>query len=286
MPLVIDLDGGVLPLPGEERLSFGTWQEQLRFGCSIKTLDTFANALGDVLGDRRPCFIGSGDYHHLSYLRLRRIAETRSRLRVVVFDNHPDNMRYPFGIHCGSWVAHAAKLPGVERIDVVGIASSDVEGWHALENHIAPLRTGKLGYWCLGRKLSTLRGLGATQVFSFATPAALLAAFVPSMSDDCPIYLSIDKDVLSRTTVRTNWDQGEFGIDDLSTAIALLTPRLIGCDVVGEISCHAYRNRFKRLLTRLDGQSVPPAATMQEWQRGQQVVNRLILDWLAAYHPR
>lgn len=284
-PRVLDFDGSVLPLAGEDRIGLADWQEAIRFGCPLATLAALQRHLGAALDDGRPLFMGSGDFHHLSFLRLKRMASRERRLRVVVLDNHPDNMRYPFGIHCGSWVAHASRLPGVTRIDVLGIASADVVGWHALENRLSPLRTGKVHYWCLGRPLDVLRRLGAKGVQSFDTPGELLAAFATTL-DDRALYLSIDKDVLAPDVVRTNWDQGRFEAADLAAAIALVAPQLVGSDVVGEVSAYRYRSRFKRLLSGFDGQSMPPADELARWQCGHQEINCRILDWLGGSCPR
>lgn len=279
-PRILDFDGGVLPLVGEDRIDLADWQEAIRFGCALTTLDALESHLGDLLDDGRPLFMGSGDFHHVSFLRLRRMAGMERRLRVVVLDNHPDNMRYPFGIHCGSWVAHASRLSEVARIDVLGIGSADVAGWHALENRLSPLRSGKVYYWSLRRPLGVLQRLGAKGVQNFDTPAELLAAFATTL-DDRALYLSIDKDVLAPDVVRTNWDQGSFGAADLAAAIRLVAPRVVGSDVVGEASAYRYRSLRKRLLSRLDGQSILPTDELARWQRGQREINCQILESLA-----
>lgn len=284
-PRILDFDGSVLPLPGEHRIALSDWQEAIRFACGASTLAALESRLEDALDDGRPLFMGSGDFHHLTYLRLKRITARGRRVRVIVLDNHPDNMRYPFGIHCGSWVAPASRLAGVTRVDVLGICSPDVTGWHALENRLGPLRAGRVHYWCLDRPLVALRRLGARGVRSFRTPEALLAAFAATV-DDTAVYLSIDKDVLTPTLVHTNWDQGRFDAAHVEAAIRLLSPRLIGSDVVGDVSAYRYRNPFKRALSALDGQSVPPADELSRWQRGQQEVNCRILGWLSDSPPR
>jgi arginase family enzyme len=284
-PRVLDFDGGTLPLPGEDRIDLANWQEAIRFACTSSALAALEGHLGDLLDDGRPLFMGSGDFHHITYLRLRRLAGRQHGLRVVVLDNHPDNMRYPFGIHCGSWVAPASRLPRVTRIDVLGICSPDVVGWRALENRLSPLRAGRLHYWCIDRPLGTLRRLGARDVQSFGSPTELLAAFATTL-DDSALYLSIDKDVLAPDVVRTNWDQGRFAATDLAAAIELMAPHLIGSDVVGEVSAYRYRSRFKRLLSGLDGQSLPPPDPLLRWQHGQQEINCRILTWLGGSRPR
>lgn len=52
------------------------------------------------------------------------------------------------------------------------------------------------------------------------------------------VYISIDKDVLSRDFARTNWDQGEMTLDALFASIEriALCHRIIGIDVCGELS--------------------------------------------------
>ena len=57
-------------------------------------------------------------------------------------------------------------------------------------------------------------------------------------SDAHSVYISIDKDVLSRDYARTNWDQGDMTLDGLFSAIRdiSLKHRLIGVDVCGELT--------------------------------------------------
>src|SRR5947209_11698054 len=174
-PLILDFDNSVHAISGAERIALGDRQEAIRFGCSMAAL----RALGEDLPAAPPMvLLGSGDYHHVSYLLIERLRVRGTPVQVVVFDNHPDNMRYPFGIHCGSWVAHAARLPHVARIEVAGITSADVSGAHAIENRLRPLRSGKVRYWCIGRDLRALQRLGARRLRSFDSVDAMLDALL------------------------------------------------------------------------------------------------------------
>jgi len=296
--LILDFDQSVLPLPGAARLPLGEWQEAIRFGCTLKTLAKLqheislqqsfsspANILPDPAGaGKKSCpavFLGSGDYHHVSHLLIQRYARLGQSIQVVVLDNHPDNMRYPFGIHCGSWVNAVSRLPFVRCVHVLGITSTDVEIGHAWENHLQPLRAGKVRYWCVGRKLAWMRYLGIALSQSFESMTDLLCAFDRYFrSNPGPVYLSIDKDVLSSEEVHTNWDQGAMLLQDLGQAIGLLKLHIIGCDVTGEVSFHRYESRFKRLLSRLDAQPEVTAQELVEWQLEHQRVNRQLLAWL------
>ena len=179
-PVVLDLDASVGALPGEHRLPLAEWQEAVRFGCTLSMLRRFTAAIDPRLPARHgPVLLGSGDFHHLSWPLIERCAARRAprSLRVVVLDNHPDNMRFPFGVHCGSWVRRVARLPAVAQVHVLGITSGDI-GWrHAWENHWAPLRAGRLVYWSTGVDVAWARRLGLGQAFrSFASADALVDA--------------------------------------------------------------------------------------------------------------
>jgi len=225
--LILDFDGSVAPLEGAETISLRDREEEIRFGCRMRSLAALPDfGVADLV------FLGSGDFHHVTYTLISRIQRP---MQVVVFDNHPDNMRYPFGIHCGSWVAHVAKLPFVSRVHVAGITSADVERLHAFENHLGPLRSGKVVYWCAGRNMNALRRLGVRQSKSFESVGEMIAAMALPPE---PIYVSIDKDVLANDVVQTNWDQGLMRLDELESALGMLRGRIIAADVVGDVSSY------------------------------------------------
>jgi len=279
-PRILDFDGAVLPLPNERRIPLGDWQEAIRFGCSKKLFASLNMELGDFAeAARDTVFLGSGDYHHLSHLLISRYAKLGKPLQIVLFDNHPDNMRYPFGIHCGSWVWHVSRLPFVSQIHVLGITSKDVEAAHGWENHLRNLRSGKVRYWCVGRDLGWMHSVGITQSRSFDSTAAMLDAFSSeiTLSKD-PIYLTVDKDVLSPEDAHTNWDQGVMRLSELQSVIEMIQPRIIGSDVTGEVSVYQYQSRFKRLLSGLDGQTEIDGAELARWQAEHQAINQRMLQ--------
>ncbi len=291
-PLVLDFDRSVKPLTGEQRIDLHDRQEAIRFGCRMNVLDRLKNTFGDALAHQpnqpnqpnqpHVAFIGSGDFHHLSYLLIERYARLNRSIQVVVFDNHPDNMRYPFGIHCGSWVWHVSRLPFVSQVHVLGITSKDVEAAHGWENHLRNLYSGKVRYWCVGRDLGWMRLLGIKQSQSFAAIAPMLDAFSDYLASSTdPIYLTIDKDVLSVADAHTNWDQGVMRLSELEAAIGLIRHRLIGCDVTGDISVYSYQSRFKRFLSGIDGQPEIAEADLARWQVEQQAINLKLLQCLS-----
>ena len=282
-PLVLDFDASVQALPGEQRLALADWQESIRFGCRLKSLRTLDATLAPHINAMNgPVFMGSGDYHHVSFLLIERLQHLSEPVRVVVFDNHPDNMRYPFGIHCGSWVWHVSRLPHVASIEVLGITSTDVESGHAWENHLRPLRQNKVRYGCVGRDVGLLQKLGGHGAQSYATTTELLEAFAATLQiSSAPIYLSIDKDVLSPLDVHTNWDQGSMRWSELGAMVDMMRDRLVGCDVTGDVSVYRYRSYFKRLLSGLDQQPEIPPQQLLDWQSEQHQLNLDLLRRLA-----
>ncbi|MET4730876.1 arginase family enzyme [Lysobacter enzymogenes] len=279
-PVVLDLDASVGALPGALRLDLRDWHDRLRFACSQRALARFGAELDAALPARHGCvFLGSGDFHHLSLPLMRRAARAHGRLQVVVFDNHPDNMRFPLAVHCGSWVSRVAALPQVARVHVVGITSADIGLGHAWENRLRPLYRGKLRYWSsqVAVGWARLLGLGAA-VRTHANVDAALQAFLAEIErDGDPIYLSVDKDVLRPEDAMTNWDQGLMRADALLAAVTRLRSRIVASDVTGEISIAAYPQWWKRALAAADGQSAPDADALRLWQAQQHRVNLRLL---------
>jgi hypothetical protein len=291
-PVVLDLDGSVGALPGELRLALASdWQEALRFGCGLGRLQHFSAALQSQLPpftEHGTVFMGSGDFHHLSWpLIVRCVAAhgctSQQPLRVLVLDNHPDNMRFPWGVHCGSWVRRVAMLPQVSHIHVLGITSHDIGLGHAWENYLTPLRAGRLTYWSVGVDTGWARWLGLQERFRcFPDADALTCAVLRMLSADLqPTYLSIDKDVFDPSVVRTNWDQGVLQAHHAFSMISALRGHLAGSDVTGDVSAYRYRTAWKRWLSAGDGQQTAEVdAALPEWQVAQAAFNQELLRQL------
>jgi len=283
-PVVLDFDGSVGPLPDAVVLPLGVWQERIRFGCGMRAYRKFARVLDRALpAGHGAVFLGSGDFHHVSHALIARRSPDR-RFKVVVLDNHPDNMRFPFGIHCGSWVRRVAALPWVSHVHVLGITSSDVTAAHAWENYFTPLLRGKLTNWCIGvdvRWAARLRLAG--RFLAFDSAAELLDRFAETVRNDpLPTYLTIDKDVLNAGVARTNWDQGCMSEAEMIETIALFRQRLVGSDITGDVSTYRYRTSWKRWMSAMDDQPDVSGAQLADWQRQQHALNLRLLDAIRA----
>lgn len=284
-PLVLDFDASAGVPQGAVVLQLAHWNRRIRFGCGMRTFDGLRrHVLPRIPRDAGPVFMGSGDFHHVSLLLVERLAH-QGPLDVVVFDNHPDNMRYPWGIHCGSWVSHVARLPFVRHVQVMGITSNDVSPLHAWENRLAALWRGRVSYWCIGlpTQWSCRVGLQGA-IRSFHSAEHMLDAFADQQAGSrSPVYLSIDKDVLAPRVARTNWDQGVMDEEGLRRAIAVVGPRLAGCDVTGDVSVARYDTPWKRWLSRLDGQTELASGQILEWQAVHHLLNQRLATALQAH---
>jgi len=283
-PVVLDIDRSVGPLPQRLVLPLEHWQESIRFGCSLATIRRFRSMLDELLPQRYgTVFMGSGDFHHLSWPLIERL-QTDRPMQVVVLDNHPDNMRFPFGVHCGSWVRRVAMLPTVSHVHVLGITSADIGAGHAWENYLTPLKKGKLTYWNIGVDTGWARTLGIADAFrGFDTPEAMVDAFVESQrTQTLPSYLSIDKDAFAPNVAHTNWDQGKLQVDHALAIINSLRNGLVGSDINGEVSHYRYETWWKRRLSAMDDQPEIDPAMLAEWQAQQHALNLQLLDGIGA----
>lgn len=283
-PVVLDFDGSVGPLPDATVIALGDWQERIRFACSMRTYRELTQLLSVSLpAAYSTVFLGSGDFHHVSQTLIARHCAQRA-ISVVVLDNHPDNMRFPFGIHCGSWVRSVAALPGVSHVDVLGITSRDVALSHAWESYFTPLLRGKVTNWCVGVDVGWAARLGLAERFlAFGSVGAMLDRFAAARRHErVATYLSIDKDVLSPSAARTNWDQGCMTEREMLTTISLLRGKLVGGDVTGDVSAYRYQSRWKRWLSAIDRQPVVNRDSLLAWQRAQHALNLRLLDALQA----
>lgn len=276
-PIVLDFDASVRVLPLELRIALGNWQEAIRYGCSVAWIEQFARLLHQRLPLRYgTVFTGSRDFHHLSWPLIARHAATRP-LRVVVFDNHADNTRFPFGVHRGSWVRRVAMMPQVSHVHVVGITAKDTGSTQCWKNYLGPLRADRLSYWSIGVDMRWARWAGAGRaVHAFDDADTMMEAFC-GMLDREPqdSYLSIDKHVFATHSPQPGRDQGALYEHHLDRALETLGGHLIASDVTGEISTYQYQAHWKRWLSA--DTRMPPGFAAPCPQAQQELNRRLIM---------
>ena len=264
---ILDLDGSLVRQELLLRRAQPTifplreWGPSLRLACSHGSFRRFQDHLSRLTGCDRDAvphlnFIGSGDFHHVSLGLLRRLPRP---CNLLILDNHPDWMRGVPLLHCGTWLYHAAQLPGVKRIFHLG---GDVDFDNAYR-WLAPwpmLRSGKIVVLPARRRFTgrrwadiphrPLRRLDG-EPDDRASIAEWLAPFRTELAER-PLYVSFDKDVLTASEAVVNWDSGHLTVEEVSDVLraflAASAGNLAGVDVVGDWSPVRLRGALRRLL--------------------------------------
>jgi hypothetical protein len=280
---ILDLDGS-LPLQAElaARCRPGIfaareWGPSIRLACRFARFRKFEQNLATLLqgaNDAHPAitFYGSGDFHHVSLALLRRLD---TPINLLVLDNHPDWMRgVPF-LHCGTWLYHAACLPGVERIFHVG-GEVDFDNYY---QWLAPWRLLRSG------KIIVFPGIRQPVRRRRDTPVGrdrvedLLHPYRTELASR-PLYISLDKDVLWEKESVVNWDSGSFTLaevrDLLQAFVAAARGDLAGMDITGDWSPVRLRGWLRRFMHLTEHPAL--AVDVKDATRRNQQTNLALLD--------
>ncbi|MBA2271987.1 MAG: hypothetical protein H0W20_15535 [Chthoniobacterales bacterium] len=243
-------DASALNLP---TLDAREWGPQLRFSAPSRLVEAFFRERNGQLGD----FVvyGSGDFHHLSALWIRR---TNEPLVVVSFDNHPDWDIRPPKWCCGSWVNRALELPNVQKVSVWGCGN--FECWwpgQAFGNRRAE-RAGKLDVhpWADDRPAKEQRRRGAIFRGSWRDQ---FDGFVRELGGG-NVYVTVDLDCLRAGDAATNWESGKFSTEDVAWALGRLRSdtRVVAGDICGAFSPPRYARVKQRFVSTIDHPKLPP----------------------------
>jgi arginase family enzyme len=252
---ILDLDGSLVRQTHLRRRSAAVifrlqeWGGEIRLACGHRKFSAFEKRLTQLAGshhDERPflSFIGSGDFHHVSLALLHRLT---SPFNLLVIDNHPDWMRgVPF-LHCGTWLYHAAQLPSVQRIFHLG---GEVD-FDNLYRWLAPwplIRSGKI---IVAPPRRRFRGRWWDEIDHRPLRRSSHEPARPDIIDEWlapyreelsawPLYISLDKDVLTASEAVVNWDSGHMTEPEvlaILSAFANAAGRdFAGMDIVGDWS--------------------------------------------------
>ncbi|CAN7149545.1 arginase [Phyllobacterium sp. LjRoot231] len=205
--------------------------------------------------DAHLCFMGSGDFHHVTALLLDvALEKDGSPATVIHFDNHPDWVHFKDGIHCGSWVNRALEHSQVRKVITVGVCSDDLKKPEWKGANLSLLKQGTLELYPYDHPPSRVKkeyGSGSSYrqhsgSLCWNTIAAIgeqnFIDRLLSRIETEAVYLTIDKDVLAREDAVTNWDQGSMRLPYLLTLISEIgcRHRIVGADVTGDYSFPAY----------------------------------------------
>lgn len=203
----------------------------------------------------RLCFMGSGDFHHVTvFLLAQALENTPGAVTLIHFDNHPDWVKFKKGTHCGSWVNRAVEHPQVQKVITIGVCSHDLRLPEWKGANLKLLSQGLLELYPYEHAPSRVRndyGINASfvqadgQLRWKTIRAAGEQNFIGQLLSRIKtkaVYLTIDKDVLAREDAVTNWDQGCMRLPYLLSIIKELSKKhfIIGADVAGDYSTPAY----------------------------------------------
>lgn len=182
--------------------------------CDAEAADRICEEIQNYTGNGIH-FIDSGNYHYMTRLWLEK---QQVPFRLLVFDNHTDMQPPAFGglLSCGGWiVASLEELPLLQEVILVG---PDEEAYTQVEPDLQ-----QKVLFLSREKLSTMT-------------AEEKEGFFNNLSEDLPLYVSVDKDVLCKGDASTTWSQGDMHLSELMSFLELVLERqnILGMDVCGE----------------------------------------------------
>ena len=165
-------------------------------------------------------FIDSGNYHYLTRLFTDSIP---CPFDLLLLDHHPDMQEPAFGnvLSCGGWARDAfTNIPNLTQVLLVGIDPDlEVEILDLVFDGVLAVTAEDLKH--TGDNLAQ----DVLEMFSLLDP-------------HMPVYVSIDKDVLTKDYARTDWDQGGMTLPQLEAAVLRIAAghRLLGADICGGLT--------------------------------------------------
>ncbi|MBV9617695.1 MAG: hypothetical protein JO201_00650 [Verrucomicrobia bacterium] len=201
--------------------------------------------------ERLPPFLlyGSGDFHYLSALWLRRIAQP---FVLVSFDNHPDWAITPPRWACGGWINRALELEQVQHIAIWGCGNFECWWPHNIFANRSAERAGRFEVhpWADDRPVKDRQRPGAILLENWRNAFQQFAAKYAGAN----VYVTIDLDCLRDNEAVTNWENGRFTVDDLEWALGTLREHseIVAGDVCGAYSAPEYARWKQKFASNWD----------------------------------
>jgi arginase family enzyme len=236
---------GALPIG---TLDATSWGPRLRFSAPPQLIEEFNR---EIQKDSASFVVyGSGDFHHLTALWLRRLTEP---IVLVSFDNHPDWDVRPPRWGCGGWVNRALELPQIKKVSVWGCGNFECWWPRQLFGNRRAEREGLLDVhpWADGRRVSDQNRRGAILRSNWREH---FAQFVGQLAGSS-VYVTIDLDCLCVEEAVTNWESGRFRVEDVGWALEQLrgsSSRILAGDICGAFSPPKYARLKQRFAAEMD----------------------------------
>lgn len=213
-------------------------------------------------------FLGSGDFHHISEILINALAGPMS---VIVFDFHPDWDTSPPRFGCGSWLNQVLRMKNVSKVILIGVSSDDISSKNINSGNLASLSGNRVEIYPYAHgpsktflkkipdniSIKAVRGVFFNTIYWQELRNKNLQGFFQQLLERLPskrVYVSIDKDCLAYDSALTNWEEGNFSLDQLLLMLKLIKERLdiIGLDITGDYSKIHFSGICKKFFSYLD----------------------------------
>jgi arginase family enzyme len=266
----IDLDGAWPRESTESYVDCRDWGRRLRYSATSDGIAKFYDFIKDRM--ERFTLFGSGDYHHLSAIWLRKFQEP---VTLVSFDNHPDWDIRPPRWCCGTWINRALELPAVRKAVIWGCGNHELNWPGNLFINRKALRAQRLEVWPWTERLKHFnpkRWPGMTR----ENWQEKFSAFARSIGGE-KLYVTVDLDCLAPEEATTNWESGLFKIDDIRWALAELRShaQIIGGDLCGAYSQPSFERFKQRIESTLDHPKMQPVVEADAAARNARAFERI-----------
>ena len=249
--LHLDIDGTwpLDVLPGLAVAHRRAWGPALRYCTTERRIEDFYRQVRGELADFT--LYGSGDFHHLTAVWLRRFQEP---FTLVSFDNHPDWDIRPPHWGCGTWMNRALELPQMQQAMVWGCANGELN-W---PGRMFARKSPRLAAcpWAERTSPSSQRLWPAVKRANWREEFSAFAVRLATLA----VYVTVDMDCLSEEESLTNWENGKFTADDVAWAVRELRrhARIIGGDVCGAWSPSRYHRLYQKVWAWVDHPKLKP----------------------------
>jgi len=185
-------------------------------------------------------FLGSGDFHHISSLLIRRLREPVS---VIHFDSHHDFTLLPLPLNCGSWVARTASNSFVKKHVIIGARFS-----------------------VFSMASYALKFARQSRIALYKGDSSIIAN-LPTKK----VYITIDKDCLTKDYALTNWNEGSMTLPEMLRLLRIIkdNAEIVGVDITGEYSPVTLSGTFKKILSFTNH----PSAFSAKGKNGDEILN-------------
>lgn len=246
----LDLDGAWQDV-GLPRTDLSVWGPRLRFTAPSRLIEDFYREVAGKIGDFN--LTGSGDFHHLSALWLRRLSKP---LTLISFDNHPDWDRRPPRWACGGWINRALELEHVGKAAVWGCGNFELKAPNRWFGNRAAVRAGRLELFAWRERY----GEGDWNAISRTDWKDRFNVFAGALDGD--VYVTVDLDCLTSGEAVTQWEQGLFTAEDVAWAIQTIRSRarVVGGDVCGAWSAPRFDRCTQQWASGFDHPRLSPVS--------------------------